>query len=91
MALGLLLLGLHLWKAGWARRKILEIVDASQAQPGPQRDLCHNSALPAYTEGFVTGSSTAFGLALGFLFLVRGAGLRFGGRKARLLLDHFNG
>jgi len=89
IALGLLLTPLFLWKAEWTRRKVLEIADAAD-RPGTQPDLCHNSALLAYTEGFVTGSSTGLGLLSGVTALVGGARLLFGGRKARLLLQCFD-
>lgn len=91
IVLGLLLLALHLWGAQWTRRKVLEIADMSDNQPGTQRDLCHNSALLSYAEGFGTGLSLGFKGALGALLFFSGLRLRFGGRKDRLLLQHFDG
>src|SRR5213082_2967148 len=76
IALELLLTPLFVWKAEWSKRKVTEIADAAD-RSGIQRDLCHNSALLAYTEGFVTGSSTGLGLVSGVTALVGGARLLF--------------
>ena len=88
---GLLLLAVQVWRGEWTRRKVLQIVDdVSDLQPGTPRDVCHNSALLAYAEGFGTGLSVGFGAALGGLLFSAGLRLRFGGRKDRLLLEHFD-
>jgi hypothetical protein len=92
IAFGLFLVALHVWGQAWVRRKVLEIADmADDARGGAPRDICHSSALLAYAEGFHSGFSLAFGGALGALLL--GSGIRscFGGRKERLLLQHFDG
>jgi len=88
--LGLLLLALHVWRYDWTRRKVLEIADLSNTQPRPVRDACHSSALLAYTEGFGTGLSTGLFGAFGTLLLFSSVRLRFGGRKDRLLLQHYD-
>lgn len=91
IAFGLVLLALHVWRAEWTKRKVLEIADASETQPGAARDRCHNSALLAYAEGFSTGASVGFGSVTGMLVFLSGVRFRFGGRKDRLLLQHFDG
>jgi hypothetical protein len=90
IAFGLVLLALHVWRAEWTKRKVLEIADLSETQAGAARGLCHNSALLAYVEGFGTGVSVGLGSVMGMLLFFSGVRLRFGGRKDRLLIQHFD-
>jgi hypothetical protein len=91
IVLGLVLLALHVWGVEWTRRKVLRIADVSDPQPGFLRDVCHNSALLAYSVGFGTGLSLGLKGALGAVLFFSGLRLCFGGRKDRLLLEHFDG
>jgi hypothetical protein len=89
--LGLALLTVHVWGQAWARRKLLQLVDDLSETRHAAQGACHVSALLAYAEGFHGGFSLALGGSLGILALLSGLSLRFGGRKDRLLIQHFDG
>ena len=94
VVLGLALLGLHLWGVWWTSRKALQITDSlsgSSESPLPvPADLCQTNAMLSYSIGFGSGLRLGLGAFLGGLLLVRGLRLRLGGRKARMLIQHFD-
>ena len=62
----------------------------SEAHRPVPTDIHDASALTAYAIGFRSGLLLSQGVLLGAAFLVIGVRLRFGGRKDRLLIQHFD-
>jgi hypothetical protein len=88
--LGLALIAFHVWTEVWMRRKALQIADAlSEGHGRLPNDLQGASAALAYSVGFRSGTLLIRGV-LGVILLVQGIGLRFGGRKDRLLIQYFD-
>jgi hypothetical protein len=52
--------------------------------------MCNTSAVVAYALGLRSGLLLAQGAFIGVVNLVLGVRLRFGGRKDRLLIQHFD-
>jgi hypothetical protein len=91
IVLGLALLGFHLWGEVWMKDKALElaatVADIQRLVPSAKPD---QSAPIAYAAGFRSGLLLSQGVLWGSLFLALGIRLRFGGRKDRMLIHHFD-
>jgi hypothetical protein len=91
IVLGLLLLAFHVGGEAWMRRKALQVADAlsevHRVRPADIRDL---SGATAYAVGFRSGLLLGQGVVIAAIFLITGVQLRFGGRKDRLLIRHFD-
>ena len=91
IVLGFALLAFHVWGEVWMRRKALQLADAiSDMQRPAPAEIRDTSAIVTYTIGFWSGIHLAQGAFLGTISLVLGVQLRFGGRKDRLLIHHFD-
>ena len=88
---GLAVAGLAVWGAAWIEQKVLGTAGALSDSHGPiPAELRGVTALLAYTMGLRSGLVLTQGGFLGALFFALGVRLRFGGRKDRLLIQHFD-
>jgi hypothetical protein len=91
IVLGPALAGLAVWGATWIEHKVLGIAGALSESHRPiPAELRDVTALLAYTMGLRSGLLLTQGGFLGALFFALGVRLRFGGRKDRLLIRHFD-
>jgi len=88
------LVSLHIWGEVWMRHKALDIasaLDALSRRPGAaSANACDPSSAMSYATGLRSGFLLAQGAFVAAIFLAGGIRLRFGGRKERLLIQHFN-
>jgi len=68
------------------QRMVAEVEAARGVRPSDKPD---QAAPLAYAAGFSSGLRLSQGVMIGVLFLIAG-GLRFGGRKDRMLIHHFD-
>lgn len=101
IVLGLALAGFHFWGAVWMKDKALNLAatvadiqrmaaEVEAARGGHPSDKPDQVAPLAYATGFSSGFRFSQGVMFGALLVVLGVQLRFGGRKDRMLIHHFD-